>query len=293
MAAGAGLDRTTGTPWTPTARSKTATGRQAKTPGGPLDDCTDSPGLRGVDYLVSCAVGRGSARAFRVGRSNPRGSRRAAPVRLPSAGAPQVMTAAPARNLRSVARHPTKSRRPAGYRGVTSATELVSGGAPGTGAGRGGGGGACCPECVRKSAATFVGGADSPFTMCMSLPQTRQRGGHRSVPVTQYPQQAYVMRVPASPPRRGPPSRGPRGTARGSHEREHRMPSRRFPPPRRIRTESLDGERTGTNPAYLRFEEGKSPRVAVGDSRIPGGAERAAGVVSRRSARSERSLEPG
>lgn len=74
-------------------------------------------------------------------------------------------------------------------------------GAPGTGAVRGG---AFYPRRVLAPAAPFDGEADSCFSMCMSLPQTRQRGGHRSVPVTQYPQQEYVTAAPAPAPHRGP-----------------------------------------------------------------------------------------
>ena len=209
MAAWASLDRTTRTPWTPTAggvrrlRVPPAAGWTIRQFGGHVKSRGGEPGSGDRQSGLAAAAVRRARPSCLVQSPRIATGRLLRPA---SAGNPQCDRCTTARDLRSVARHPTKSRRPAGHRGVTSATELVSGGAPGTGAGRDGGGGACCPGCVRKSAATFVGEADSPFTMCISLPQTRQRGGHLSVPVTQYPQQEYVTGVPASASRRGPSS---------------------------------------------------------------------------------------
>jgi len=51
-----------------------------------------------------------------------------------------------------------------------------------------------CPASVLKSAAAArLAEPDASFTTCMGFPQYRQGGGHQSVPVTEYPQQWYVI----------------------------------------------------------------------------------------------------
>ncbi len=45
------------------------------------------------------------------------------------------------------------------------------------------------PRHFLGSAAAAGAESDAPFTMFICLPQNRHRGGHRNVPVTEYPQQ--------------------------------------------------------------------------------------------------------
>src|SRR5438552_9278541 len=152
---------------------------------------------RGSGVAEGAAIQR--ALPSRLG-SDPPMIRDGRPLRLPSAADPRSCAPPPRLGL-ALWRVTPRGAVDGWTSGGDKRHRARAWGAPGTGAVRGG---AFYPRRVLAPAAPFDGEADSCFSMCMSLPQTRQRGGHRSVPVTQYPQQEYVTAAPAPAPHRGP-----------------------------------------------------------------------------------------